>query len=205
MLDMDRGHEMRDEVVLQSADDVRVRVPIFHTDTACPGAVTAYLLRRIAYRAGSYAPGIQEMLFHDLTTSRGATIERVQAWMGGRIALFHSLGYRIHFRWAAEPTEPLANWVREGRGHRGAVMTTTYEVMHPLDKRKLSPQAKDQIHHAVGLAIDRLPDSAEDELVMVDPWPGANQPDRVPLRPDLDDARRLRKFNALKFFWVGWS
>ena len=69
----------RDNVVLQRPEDVRFLVPVFHTPTACPGAVTAYLLRRIAYRAGAYAPGIQEHIFHELhTSSEGATIERVQ-------------------------------------------------------------------------------------------------------------------------------
>ena len=60
----------RDDVVLQQPEDVRFLVPVFHTSNACPGAVTAYLLRRIAYRAGAYAPGIQEHLFHELNTSR---------------------------------------------------------------------------------------------------------------------------------------
>src|SRR5262245_33872698 len=109
--------EMRDDVVLQSADDVRVRVPVFHTETACPGAVTAYLLRRLAHRAGAYAPGIQERLFHDLTSLRnGVALARVQGWMTGHVDAFHKLGYRIYFRWCTEKTEPLGAWVRDGRG-----------------------------------------------------------------------------------------
>src|SRR4051794_14640647 len=59
----------RDDVVLQRPEDVRFLVPVFHTHTACAGAATAYLLRRIAYRAGAYAPGIQEHMFHELNTS----------------------------------------------------------------------------------------------------------------------------------------
>ena len=47
----------RDDVVLQGPEDIRFLVPIFHTANACCGAATAYLLRRIAYRAGAYAPG----------------------------------------------------------------------------------------------------------------------------------------------------
>jgi hypothetical protein len=198
---MNRGQEMRDDVVLQSPDDVRVRVPVFHTETACPGAVTAYLLRRIAYRAGAYAPGIQEMLFHDLTTPRsGAWLSRVQGWMGAQVDSFHRLGYRVYFKFNTEKTDVLAGWVREGRGHRGVMMATSYHVLHPGPGH-----AARTIEHAVGLAYDRMPNGREDELVMIDPWPGANKPDTVPLPADLDVARREKKFNALAFYWVGWS
>ena len=55
----------RDEVVQQRPEDLRCVVPVFHTHNACCGAATAYLLRRIAYRAGAYAPGIQEHMFAD--------------------------------------------------------------------------------------------------------------------------------------------
>ena len=44
-------------------EDVRVTIPVFHTYTSCPGSAAAFLLRRIAYRAGAYAPGIQEYIF----------------------------------------------------------------------------------------------------------------------------------------------
>jgi hypothetical protein len=191
---------MRDDVLLQTPDDVRVRVPVFHTETACPGAVTAYLLRRIAYRAGAYAPGIQEVLFHDLTTARsGVMLARVQGWMQAQVDSFHKLGYRIYYRWCAEKTDVLARWVSDGKGYRGATLATEYSVLHPHGK------AGSAIEHAVGLAVDRLPNRAEDELVMIDPWPGAGAPDTVSVRSDLDSARRDKKYNALMFYWVGWS
>ena len=85
----------REEVVLQKPEDARFLVPIFHTATACPGATTAYLLRRIAYRAGAYAPGIQEFMFHELNTSReGGSLEKVQRWFSSRVSMLHQLGYR---------------------------------------------------------------------------------------------------------------
>jgi len=192
--------DIGDEVVLQTPDDLRVRVPVFHTETACPGAVTAYLLRRIAYRAGAYAPGIQEQMFHDLTTLRsGAWLTRVQGWMHGQVDTFHKLGYRIYFKWCAEKSDTLVDWVRDGRGYRGATLATSYSILHPQGR------AGSAIEHAVGLAFDRLPNRTEDELVMVDPWPGVGQPDLVPVAPNLDLARRDKRYNALVFFWVGWS
>src|SRR5436190_18762335 len=106
----------RDEVVIQQPEDVRFLVPIFHTSSACCGAATAYLLRRIAYRAGAYAPGIQEVVFHELNTARdGSSLERVQRWFGGRVTALHELGYRLQCRRAALPTAELLEWVRQGR------------------------------------------------------------------------------------------
>src|SRR5262245_33057367 len=71
----------RDDVVLQRPEDVRVVLPVFHTATASAGAASSYVLRRIAYRAGALAPGIQEFTFHELTTQMdGGTLERVQSW-----------------------------------------------------------------------------------------------------------------------------
>jgi hypothetical protein len=197
---MDGSREMRDDVVLQGPDDVRVRVPVFHTETACPGAVTAYVLRRIAYHAGAYAPGIQEVLFHDLITAKsGVYLGRVQGWMDAQRDAFHRMGYRLYHRWCAEPTEKLAAWVRDGRGYRGATLATEYRLIHPNDR------AHHGIEHAVGLAMDRLPGRNDDQLVMVDPWPGAGRPDTTAVLPALDTARRDKKFNALMFYWVGWS
>ena len=78
----------RDDVVLQRPEDVRFLVEVFHTPSACAGAATAYLLRRIAYRAGAYAPGIQEHMFHELNTAtEGGSIEKVHRWFNARICL----------------------------------------------------------------------------------------------------------------------
>ena len=82
----------REDVVLQRPEDVRFLVQVFHTPSACAGAATAYLLRRIAYRAGAYAPGIQEQIFHELNTSgEGGSIEKVQHWFTGRVSSLHEL------------------------------------------------------------------------------------------------------------------
>ena len=89
----------RDDVVLQKPEEIRFLVPVFHTPNACAGAATAYLLRRIAYRAGAYAPGIQEIVFHELNTPReGGNIEKVQRWFSGRVSALHEIGYRLQCR-----------------------------------------------------------------------------------------------------------
>jgi hypothetical protein len=196
-----------DAVVQQQPEDIRLLVPVFHTSTACPGAVTAYLLRRIAYRAGAYAPGIQEIIFHELNTAReGSTIEKVQRWFGGRVGTLHELGYRLQYRRVATPTGALVDWVRAGAGYRGAMLATNYKKLHPIPGTA-GEEAVDDFPHAVGLTIDRLEQKGDQELVMIDPWPGVkgDARDRGKVSPALESAHRDRSFQALVYYWVGWS
>lgn len=198
----------RDEVVLQTPEDVRFLVPIFHTPTACAGAATAYLLRRIAYRAGAYAPGIQEHIFHELNTAReGGTIEKVQRWFNGRVASLHELGYRLQCRRVATPTSALYDWVKAGRGYRGAMLPTTYKKLHPAPGTAGKDVVDDAVVHAVGLTIDRLDPAGDEELVMIDPWPGVKggAADRGKVPATLESAHKDKNFHALVYFWVGWS
>jgi len=198
----------REDVVLQRPEDVRFLVPVFHTLTACPGAVTAYVLRRIAYRAGAYAPGIQEFIFHELNTSReGGTIEKVQRWFAGRVSSLHELGYRLQYRRVATPTGALVEWVRAGKGYRGAMLPTVYAKLHPVPGTAGEDAPDDSVNHAIGLTIDRLDPKGDEELVMIDPWPGVkgDARDRGKISPALELAHRERNFHALVYYWVGWS
>lgn len=198
----------RDNVVLQRPEDVRFLVPVFHTPTACPGAATAYLLRRIAYRAGAYAPGIQEQIFHELnTSSEGGTIERVQRWFSGRVSSLHELGYRLQCRRVATPTNAILEWIRAGRGYRGAMLPTNYKRLHPTPGSAGKDVTDDSVAHAVGITIDRLDSSADEDLVMIDPWPGVvnGGRDRDKVSASIEQAHRDRNFHALVYFWVGWS
>lgn len=198
----------RDNVVLQRPEDVRFLVPVFHTPTACPGAATAYLLRRIAYRAGAYAPGIQEQIFHELhTSSEGGTIERVQRWFAVRVSSLHELGYRLQCRRVATPTGAILEWVRAGRGYRGAMLPTTYRRLHPTPGSAGKDVVDDAVPHAVGVTIDRLESSADEDLVMIDPWPGVagGGKDRGKVPPAIEQAHRDKNFQALVYYWVGWS
>jgi hypothetical protein len=197
----------RDDVVLQGPEDIRLLLPVFHTSNACCGAATAYLLRRIAYRAGAYAPGIQEGMFHELNTSReGGTIEKVQRWFNGRVGSLHELGYRLQCRRVATPTSALLEWVKAGKGYRGAMLPTEFRRLHPEPGAAGQDVLGDAVSHAVGLTIDRLDTKADEDLVMIDPWPGlAGAKDRGRVHAALEQAHRARNFHALVYYWVGWS
>lgn len=198
----------RDDVKVQRPEDIRVLLPIFHTSNACCGAVTAYLLRRIAYRAGAYAPGIQENLFHELNTAReGGSIEKVQHWFGGRVGMLNELGYRLQCRRVATPTAAVLDWVKAGRGYRGAMVPTNFKKLHPIPGTAGSNVYDDAVAHAVGVTIDRIDAKDDEELVMINPWPGvkgdAKERSKVPAT--LESAHRDRNYHALVYFWVGWS
>jgi hypothetical protein len=198
----------RDDVVLQRPEEIRFLVPVFHTWNACCGAATAYVLRRIAYRAGAYAPGIQEHMFHELNTSReGGTIEKVQRWFSGRVSALNELGYRLQCRRVATPTQAIIDWVKAGKGYRGAMLPTGYQKLHPQPGVASEEVPADMVAHAVGITVDRLEQKGDEELVMIDPWPGVNSgaKDRGKLSPALEQAHRERNFHALVYYWVGWS
>ena len=193
---------------MQRPEDVRFLVPVFHTTSACPGAVTAYVLRRIAYRAGAYAPGIQEHVFHELNTSReGGSIEKVQRWFAGRVSMLHQLGYRLQSRRVATPTAALLEWVRAGKGYRGAMLPTEFRRLHPTPGASGKDVLAEQINHAVGITIDRLDAKGDEDLVMIDPWPGVtgDAKDRGKVHPAIEQAHRDRNFHALVYYWIGWS
>lgn len=199
----------RDDVVLQKPEEIRFLVPVFHTPTACAGAATAYLLRRIAYRAGAYAPGIQEIVFHELNTSReGGNIEKVQRWFAGRVSSLHELGYRLQCRRVATPTAAILDWVKAGRGYRGAMLPTNFKKIHPQPGAAgMDACTDDSISHAVGVTVDRLdPKDRDEDLVMIDPWPGiVGDTDRMKISSALEAAHRDRNFHALVYYWTGWS
>lgn len=200
----------RDDVVLQKPEEIRFLVPVFHTPQACAGAATAYLLRRIAYRAGAYAPGIQEIVFHELNTSReGGSIEKVQRWFASHVGSLHELGYRLQCRRVATPTAAILEWVKAGRGYRGAMLPTSFRKIHPEPGAAGSDDpSPDTVAHAVGVTVDRLdPKDRDEDLVMIDPWPGVigEARDRTKLSPALESAHRERNFQALVYYWNGWS
>jgi hypothetical protein len=194
-----------DEVVLARPEDLRVTIPISHTQTSCAGAAAAYLLRRIAYRAGAYAPGIQEYVFFELTNYAvmGGTIDGVQRWFGSRLGDLQELGYRLNARRVAEPTQTILDWVAEGRGYRGALLPTNYSKMHPTEG---DIDAGD-LGHCVAVTIDRIEASRDEELIVVDPWPGTKNgaKDRSSVPAVLESAHRDNNYNAIIFYWAGWS
>jgi hypothetical protein len=191
-----------DDVVVQRPEDLRVTIPVFHTVTSAPGSAAAFLLRRIAYRAGAYAPGIQEYIFFPLTNVQhlGGSIDAVQRWFGGSVGDLQELGYRLNARRVNEPTATVLDWVKGGGGYRGALLPTTYRKLHPAE-------SEPDFNHAVGVTVDRLDPKSDEELIMVDPWPGLKngKTDRTKISPDLDSAHRDHKYAAIIFYWAGWS
>jgi hypothetical protein len=205
---MDELVVTREEVMLQRPEEVRFLVPVFHTSSACCGAATAYILRRIAYRAGAYAPGIQEHVFHELNTAReGGTLEKVQRWFANRVSMLHELGYRLQCRRITTATATILAWVKAGKGYRGAMLPTEFRKLHPIPGSGGRDVVDDAVAHAVGITIDRLDQSADEELVMIDPWPGVKggAPDRGKVSAALEQAHRDRSFHGLVFYWSGWS
>lgn len=185
-----------------SADAMRVVLPVTHSASACAGAATGFLLRRIAYKAGAYAPGIQEFLFHDLTTpAAGRSLDAVTAWMAQHTSDLHAMGYRVQARRVSgERTDAILQWVREGHGFRGALLSTEYGRLHPAE-------GDVSVEHAVAVAVDKLDDGGKDDVVMIDPWPGTKNGarDRGPVSPKLESAHRASKYGAMIFYWVGYS
>ena len=181
----------------------RFVLPVFETPTACAGAVGSYVLRRIAYRAGAYAPGIDDTIFAELhTTCAGAGIDDVERWFAGRVQSLHDLGYRLHARRDTTSTRGLRSWLDAGRGYRGAIVATTYEALHPPGS--LARDAGDSIVHAIGLAIEGSEADGDGELVMIDPWARAGRTcDGI--HPALDVARRGRDHQVLAIYWAGWA
>lgn len=194
-----------DEVVLQRPEDMRVEIPIVHTQTSCAGAAAAYLLRRIAYRAGAYAPGIQEYVFFELSNYAvmGQSIDSVQRWFGSRLGDLQELGYRLNARRVAEPTPTILEWVKEGRGFRGALIPATYKKLHPHEPH----DTDSDVSHCVAITIDRVEAGKDEELLMVDPWPGTKNGARERSAPPaiLESAHRDHKYHAIIFYWAGWS
>ena len=189
-----------DDVVLQRPEDARVAIGVTHSQTATAGAAGAYLLRRIAYRAGSYAPGIQEHLFFEMQGYVGRSIETVAEWFKRSVSGFQEIGYRFSARRVAERTAGILAWVREGAGYRGAVIPANYKRLHPG-----TPSNEDITAYSVGLGIDRLDGAAKDDLILVDPWPGPGKGDKVGIPAALDAAHREGNYHALIFYWAGWA
>ena len=93
----------------------------------------------------------------------------------------------------------MLEWVRSRRGYRGAMLPTTYKKHAP------GREIEDDFDHAVGVTMDRLDPTEDEELMMIDPWPGTKKGAPIAVLPALDAAHRDGKYHALIFYWVGWS
>ena len=86
-----------------------------------------------------------------------------------------------------------------------AKLPTSYKKLHPKSTLKEMPDVFDG--HAIGLTVDRLDTAGDEQLIMIDPWPGEDPDakDRGAVAKALEGAHRDRGFHALVFYWVGWS
>jgi hypothetical protein len=181
---------------MSQAADVTFDIQVESTRTACAGAAAAYLLRRMAARAGCYAPGIQEHIFRSLEIDRhGGSIEAVQRWFASNNDELARQGYRVMARRVAFRTPGICDWVAAGGGFRGAVL--------PVDGKRLRPEIDFGGPHAVALTMEPKNGAGRDDLVLVDPWPGVERRSAPP--PALEGAHRLRNFASLVLYWAGYS
>ncbi|MEM9491845.1 MAG: hypothetical protein AAGC55_22055 [Myxococcota bacterium] len=177
----------------------RLVIKLESSRSAGAGALAAYLLRRLASRAGSYAPGIHEHIFFEVTnSSRGGTLGQVEKWLVGRSSIMSELGYYVHQRPVKAPTDDVIEWIDKGDGYRAAILMTDGVALY--GNSSLSGR------HAVGLSMHDATSGAngnslEEGLMMIDPWPGL---DRFCAPPaTLERAHRLSKYSALLMYWIG--
>lgn len=171
------------------------------TRSSSYGAAAAYLVRRIAARAGAYAPGIQEHLFWELAqSSYGFSLGQVEHWLGRMSPSLARMGYHVLSRQEPTPTSEISSWVEEGLGYRGALLA--------VHGAKLHNDANVATSHAVALLVSDktsgIADPALQEgLVVADPWPPVPRYYRP--SKQLEAAHRHCKYGVLKLFWHGYS
>ena len=173
-------------------------VQIETTRVTCAGAATAFLLRRLGALAGRYAPGIQDQVLRELTIERdGGDLFRVASWFANRAAELARLGNRIGARMVAIRTPTALDWVVGGSGHRGAVLVTSGEILHP--------GSGIQGGHAIALTCEpnSRSGSPADGLVGFDPWPGMGRLSPLPVK--LEEAHRSCLYRAFFLYSYGWS
>ncbi len=184
--------------------NAKLVIPFETSRTAGAGAVAAYLMRRIAARAGAYAPGIQEHLFFQIGRRPiGASLDSLAGWMQAQGGTLTGLGYYILQRRMPAPTADVSAWVEAGEGFRAAVLS--------VDGRRLHKGGAGDQGAAVGLTVyddtcgiaeDKRPeDVAPAGLVMFDPWPTFTPFVTPP--PSLERAHLANKFAALLLYWSG--
>lgn len=169
------------------------------TRVTCAGSALAFLLRRLGSLNGGYRPGLQDTVLRELATERqGGDLPRIAGWFASRSAELARLGNRIGARMVALRTPVVLDWVAGGSGHRGAVLITAGDILHP-GSRILSPHAL-----AITFEASRRAASAVDSLVGFDPWPGKGRLSPLPAA-ELEDAHRRCHHRAFLLYSYGWS
>ncbi|ACY15663.1 hypothetical protein [Haliangium ochraceum] len=162
------------------------------------------MLRRLAARAGAYAPGIQEHFFWQVSRRPpGATLSSVESWVRTQGRELTELGYYLLAKRSAVPTDAVLGWVEAGRGFRGAILAVDGRKLYDDGKRSEGDAVGLTVHDATsGIAEDSIPADVDDPgVVMLDPWPHVDRFISPPERLDL--AHRAHKYAALLVYWSG--
>lgn len=180
-------------------DKAKLVIRLESSADSAAGAVAAYLLRRLAARAGAYAPGIQENLFYEIAqNANGSTLDKVERWFESNSGKLSVLGYQFRCRRVAAPTEDVISWVEDGQGYRAAILA--------VDGTRLYSNKATSTSHAVALMINDATAGIADQnvdsgLLMVDAWPGIAKFTRPP--KTLDRAHITYKYSTLLLNWTG--
>lgn len=180
----------------------KLRIRIDSSRDSSAGASAAYILRRLAARAGAYAPGIQEYLFYEIAmNNNGSNLDKVELWLQRQSQKLSYLGYQILAKRTAAPSEGIKNWVEEGMGYRAAVMAVNGKVLYG---DKSAPE-----YHAIGLIRHDETSGIDDQFeldhgaVLVDAYPNRPRFDKVPDK--LAKAHFAFKYQTILIFWAGYS
>ena len=169
------------------------------TRVSCAGSALAFLVRRLGSLNGGYKPGLQDTVLRELTSEReGGDLPRIAGWFANRSGELARMGNRIGARMVALRTPIVLDWVAGGSGHRGAVLITAGDILHP-GSRILSP-------HALAITFEgaRRSAPATTGLVGFDPWPGKGRLSPLPAA-ELEDAHRRCHHRAFLLYSYGWS
>lgn len=173
-------------------DEAKLVIDVEQSRETCAGAAAAFVLRTLAARAGAYAPGINELWFHQLQSlPSGRSLDSVEQWFRLNGDGLHQIGFRVYARRIAFRTEGVMTWVGEGLGLRGAILATSAGLLHP---EVLSPG-----DHAIGLVTDK---ERKNTLIYADPWDGT-QAGEAPA--ELVNAHRHKNCAAVVLYWSGYS
>lgn len=166
------------------------------TRTACAGVAAAYLVRKLGKQAGTYNGGLVDRILHELTSDRqGGDVAQVARWFAQRTSELARVGHRVGARLVAFRTATILEWVAAGSGHRGAVLVTSGELLHP--------GSGIEAPHAIAVVGDHSRRPGRDNLIAVDPWPGMGM--MVPIPGTLERAHMRCLNRAFLLYSYGWS
>ncbi|HUS63011.1 MAG TPA: hypothetical protein VMZ28_00665 [Kofleriaceae bacterium] len=166
------------------------------TRTACAGAAAAYLVRKLGKQSGTYNAPLVDRLLQDLNSNRqGEDLSMVAHWFAGRTSELARIGHRIGARLVAFRTATILDWVAAGAGHRGAVLMTSGELLHP--------GSGIEAPHAIAVTCDQTRRPGRDALMAMDPWPGMGKMSTLPATLEKAHKRCLNR--AFLLYSYGWS